>query len=391
MAKHKMTDRWVSALKPLGSRVEIGDSLAPGLILRASASGVKAWSAVIRVGDRVQRVSIGRYPAVPLAGAREETLRLQRLAAQGGDLRAEAAAAKRAAVRAAAEDVVTFGQVMDAYIEHVTRTARSWKNIASMLRRPELQLFHPRAVTDVTKRELITAIDGVAAAGSPHGASNTLRYLQTAYRFGVERDLIQHNPIERVRAPAPIVSRDRVLSPSELRRVWHAAGTMAPQWTAMIRMMILTGQRRTEVGRMRWEDVEGETWTIPRERTKKDRAQHVHLTPAALKLLAALPRPANGTGFVFSGDGGVTASSYFSAAKTAVDQAAELNEPWRFHDLRRTVRSGLAELGVPEPVSRKIMNHASAGVDGVYNRYSYAEEAKQAWGDWAAHVLSIIR
>ena len=386
-----MTDRWVSAFRPTGNRAEVGDLLTPGLYLRASASGVKSWSAVLRIGDRVQRVAIGRYPVVPLAAAREEALRLMRLAASGADLRAEAAAARRARA-VVEEDAVTFDQVVEAYIEHVTRTARSWKNIAAMLRRPELMPFHGRPVDQVTKRELVAVIDGIAAAGTPHGASNTLRYLQTSYRFGLERDLIQHNPIERVRPPAAIVSRDRVLSDDELRRVWHAAGTLQPQWTAMVRMMILTGQRRTEVGRMSFDELapDRSVWVIPRERTKKDRAQKVYLAPAAREVLAAIPREAD-VGFVFSGDGGATAAGHFSAAKIAIDKAAGLNQPWRFHNLRRTVRSGLSALGVAEPVAMRIMNHARQGISAVYDRHTYDKEAAEAWARWADHVLAVAR
>ena len=139
MSKYKMTDRWVSAFRPEVGRIDVGDLLCPGLYLRASPTGAKSWSAVVRVGERVQRVTIGRYPVVTLSAARTETLRLLREVADGADLRAESAAAKRALAAKVISDELTFGDMVDAYVTHIKRNARSWALIASNLRRPEMQ------------------------------------------------------------------------------------------------------------------------------------------------------------------------------------------------------------------------------------------------------------
>lgn len=141
---------------------------------------------------------------------------------------------------------------------------------------------------------------------------------------------------------------------------------------------------------MRWEEVSGNMWIIPRERVKKDRPHMVPLTPAAQALLDTLPKPAGGKGFVFSTDGGASASSNFHKSKGKLDEASGV-EAWVIHELRRTVRSGLAALGVSKDVARAVVNHADGKVDAIYNRYDYTAEKREALGKWANHLEGLVK
>lgn len=380
MSKHKMTDRWVQSFASApGRRAEVGDLLCPGLYLRCSARGGKSWSLLVRVQGKIRRVTLGRYPVLTLAGAREDALRLMREAAAGVGIGAPEP-----------EPGQTLGDVLDAYVAHIAKNARSWKLIAANLRRPEMGDLRARDVGAVAKRELVEVIDGIAGGGTPHAASSLLRHLKMAFNYAVERDMMPANPLDKVRPPIRTTQRDRVLTDPELASVWHAAANLPQPWTAMYRMLMLTGQRRSEVSNMRWEEVSGDVWIIPRERVKKDRPHMVPLSPAARALLDDLPMPASGKGFVFSTDGGASASSNFHKSKTKLDEASGVAD-YVIHDIRRTVRSGLAALGVSRDVARAVVNHADGKVDAIYNRYDYAAEKREALETWARHLETLAR
>ncbi len=321
MEKVKLTNRWVqSASLPAAGRREVADLLCPGLYLRVTVTGAKTWSLVMRVQTRVQRVTLGRYPVMGLADARRQALEVMREVANGVDPR-EQAAAERAAAEAAAKDrAATFGGVMDAYIAHISKNARSHKLIAANLRRPEMMPLHPLIATAVTKRELLAVIDAVAVE-TPQAAVNLMRHLKMALNYAAERDLLPANPLVGVRPPAKTTERERVLTDVELAAVWKACGDLPSPWDAMIRMLIPTGQRRCEVSNMRWEELDGDVWTIPRARVKSDRAHVLPLPPEVMRLLAPLRR-LHATGFVFSTTSGRTAASNFAKIKAKLDELA---------------------------------------------------------------------
>lgn len=369
----------------------MGDVLCPGLYLRASTKGIKSWSVVFRTGERVQRVTLGRYPILTLAVARQRALQLLRELAAGGpivDVAMDGAPLADLPAGLAEEPAATLGDLIESYVAHISVRARSWKLIASSLRRPEMRALRGRVATTVTKRELVAVVDKMATAGAPHAATSLLRHLKTALNFAVERDMLATNPLDKVRPPAKVTERDRILSDVELGKVWAAIGELPQPWRSMIRLMVLTGQRRCEVSNMAWHEVDiaNATWVIPRERVKKDRPHFVPLTPVALAAIKAL-HSANAAGFVFSNDGGVRAASNFHKTKRLIDQKCGV-QGWVLHDLRRTVRSGLAALGVPRDVARAVVNHAEGKIDRVYNRYEYAAEKREALEKWERHLVS---
>ena len=166
-------------------------------------------------------------------------------------------------------------------------------------------------------------------------------------------------------------SRDRVLDDDELRLVWQAADKIGWPFGPLIQLLTLTGQRRDEVGQMQWSEIniKKQLWTLPRERVKTDQPHEVPLSTAAIGILKSLPRS---RGFVFSTNGRTPASG-FSKAKRRIDALLPPDmAPWRLHDLRRTVASGMARLNINLPVIEKVLAHSSgsfAGIVGVYQRH----------------------
>jgi integrase len=161
----------------------------------------------------------------------------------------------------------------------------------------------------------------------------------------------------------------------------------------MYRMFLLTGQRRSEVATMCWSEIVGDVWTIPREKVKKDRPHTVPLTATALAMLASLrglPRMVDDNGFVFTTTGGKSASSNFAKVKRELDRLSGVTN-WTIHDIRRTVRSKLAELGVPREVARKVLNHEDGKVDRIYNRHEYLAEKREALERWEKSLTQIAQ
>ena len=191
------------------------------------------------------------------------------------------------------------------------------------------------------------------------------------------------------------ISRDRVLTNSELPAIWREAGV--GDYAAIVRLLILTGQRREEAGGMLWSEIDtaGAVWHIGAGRTKNGLAHDVPLSAAALAVLSGLERHV-GRDLIFgAGDGPYQG---WSRAKAALDAriAAALGRPpppWRLHDIRRTVATRLADLGVLPHVIEAVLNHVSghkAGVAGVYNRASYAAEKRAALTLWSDHVAALV-
>jgi integrase len=188
---------------------------------------------------------------------------------------------------------------------------------------------------------------------------------------------------------------DRVLSDDELRLVWRGCEVAGWPFGDLIRLLLLTAQRLGEVSTMRWRDLDLERalWTVPAEVAKNGIANEVPLSPPAIAILAGLP-PLGREGFVFPAlTGSGNPVSGFSKAKARLDREVAARTPWRLHDLRRTAASRMAQLAILPHVIEKILNHKSgtfAGVAGIYNRFGYGPEKRQALDAWAAHLQRLI-
>ena len=184
--------------------------------------------------------------------------------------------------------------------------------------------------------------------------------------------------------------RDRTLTDKEIVAFWHAAEAERPETAAASKLLLLTGQRLTEVTDMRRGKLSDQTWIIPSNRTKNGREHVVPLASPARDILAAA-LPAQGD-HVFSVTGGRKPIIVTSAVRERL-VAATGGGAWRIHDLRRSVATGMAELGIPPHIVEAVLNHVSgakAGVAGTYNRAAYAAEKKAALERWAAHIAGLI-
>ncbi len=194
-----------------------------------------------------------------------------------------------------------------------------------------------------------------------------------------------------------VVSRDRVLSDAEIVAIWWVADRMGYPFGRLVQLLILTGQRRAEVGGMRWQEVDplkGQ-WELPPgmqdRRHKSERRHLVPLSSQVLGILQSLPRVHDE--LAFPARGKENAISGYSKWKRKLDQLSGVKN-WTLHDLRRTAATGMAAVGVPPHVIERVLNHSTGtlgGVAGIYNRFQYLDECRQALERWSQHLESLIR
>jgi integrase len=386
----RLTVRSVESTRPSAYRREIPDSLLSGLYLIVHPTGGKAWAVRYRHHRVSRKLTLGSYPALGLKDARELAAKALRAVAEGRDPAHEKIEARYARID-------SIDSVIAEYLERHARRATRPKTAAEterILQKNVLPYLCGRLITDITRRDVISILDRVIDAGTPVAANRTLAAVRGLFNWAVSRDILTVSPCMGVKRPATEQARDRVLSDDELRDVWLAAEQVGYPVGSLIKLLVLTGQRRNEVGLATWSEVnlKGRLWRLPPERTKNGKASEVPLSAAAIELLQSLPRFANGN-YVFTSDG-TTPSAGFSRHKRRLDALLPPDMPkWTLHDLRRTAASGLARLGVALPTIERLLNHTSGasfrGVAGIYQRYDFAAEKAKACELWSQYVLGL--
>jgi integrase len=392
MAKTKLTAPFVDRAKaPKSGRVEYFDTLLPGFALRVTDKGTKSWVVFYRIDGKQVRRTLGKYPALDLAKARQAARESLELAAKGTDARAVARERKTAASRARRNTVAV---VVEQFIErHAKLKTRSWQATDSIFRRHVLPVWGDRPIDSITRRDVHELLDGLVDRDMPVMANRVLAHVRKAFNWALDRGILDASPIVRIQAPAKESPRDRTLSDDEIRAAWSAFEGLGDPFGPMFKLLLVTGQRRDEVARMSWTEIEGDLWTIPRERAKSDRAHSVPLSPLAMEILEGLRRRQSGwTGeFVFSTRGGQKPVSGYSKARQRAGKLCDVAD-WTLHDLRRTAATGMAQLGISPEIIGRVLNHAPKGVTAqVYNRHTYLNEKRRAFGAWSQKIESIVR
>jgi integrase len=220
-------------------------------------------------------------------------------------------------------------------------------------------------------------------------AARTAAYGRACFQWAIKRGSINSNPFVDVPLK-PVVRRERVLTDKELSAVWQAT-SKASTFHSIVRMLAVTAQRRDEVAEMAWSEISDDltTWTIPAARAKNNQDNIVPLSPGAQEILRAASRY-EGNPLCFPGDRGPF--SGWSKSKDRLDKASGVSE-WRLHDLRRTAATGLQRLGIRLEITEAILNHTAgsrAGIVGLYQRHTWADEKRAALAAWGAHVAATV-
>jgi len=249
--------------------------------------------------------------------------------------------------------------------------------------------LHRHPIHTVTRKDVAARLNEIERQNGVSVASRARAALSALFAWAIQQGYRDDDPVIGTAKPEEGPGRDRVLTDVELAEVWNACAD--DEYGKIVRLLILTGQRRDEVGAMQWSELdhEREVWTLPAARAKNHKAHALTLPPAAWAIIHTVPRKPNG--YLFGRKAGFTCYSLY---KPQLDARVQI-EPWVIHDLRRTVATRIADLGIASPhVIEQLLNHVSghkAGVAGIYNRSSYERETRNALAMWADHVASITQ
>lgn len=392
----RLTDSALRSLKTSKVQEEFWDAgfKGGGFGIRVSGStGEKRFVLRYTVDGKRKRMTLGTYPGVSLATARKAA-RETVVAVDKGLDPAEEHRKRR--------EAPTFHELADEYMErHAKPKKRSWPYDHRMLEGYLLDPWGDRKAAEVTRFDVMALLDEIADGGAPYAANRVRALVSKIYSFGIQRGYVEVNPVATVSRPASPRSRDRVLTEDELRRFWKALDDEEPDpktgeprrltselMAAHFRLRLLTAQRGIEVLSMRWEDMDGDWWTIPADVSKNKLAHRVPLSPQANAILHVLRRDSKGSGWVFPSPGGGHLRWLGKAAREIRDR---VGFDWKPHDLRRTAATLMTSMGVSRLVVSKILNHVESGVTAVYDRSSYDLEKWQAlilWGNRVERIVS---
>ena len=429
----KLTDAAVQKFKvPPGARVEYFDATLPGFGLRVAGptprtpQGRRTWVLFYRYRGEQRRLSLEPpYPALSLADARKQAGDALALVSQGIDpavvkAKAKEPVAKPDTVATVVETYLTRGlEKKDRAPRYVVETRRNFTNHV-------LPRLGEKTLAEIARKDVIVMLEDIAengtsrkvegkavhAAGGPVAANRVLAAVRALFNWSIRRGLVEVNPCALVDRPGSEAARERTLTAEEVKELWLHFESLGYPFGAFFRMCLITGQRRTEVAEMRWADVdiEAKTWTLSADQTKASRAHVVPLPQMALDILSEMPRKTfteksgsrRPSPFVFTSDGDVPISG-FSRAKERVGEkvraARQKAEPaaaemvgWSIHDLRRTVATEMARLGITSFIISRVLNHVAAGVTAKhYNHYEYLTEKRHALDTWAAFLSRLVQ
>lgn len=375
----RLTDALVRSLKPKDKRYDLYDAAQAGFGVRVATSGALSWVLLTRQNGRRKRVTLGHYPEMGLAKAREAA----RTALS--EIRDGTFEQKQASV--------LFADAVEDWYAREQRARKSFQQVEHALRLHVLPYLGRYQLDQITKADLMRVIDRIADQGKLTQANRVRAFVTRFFNWATERDLVKASPAAALPKPAKEVSRDRILSREELCSVWQAADQMGFPFGRIVQLLILTAQRRDEVAGMRWAelDLERARWVIGKDRAKNGKAHIVHLSPQTLTILTKLPRRAD-TDLVFTTTG-TSAVSGFSKAKATLDTRSHVSN-WRIHDLRRTAATYMAdELRIAPVVVDRLLNHVSGAVRGVaaiYQRGEHLAEREAALDAWGLLVEDLV-
>ncbi|MGO9991223.1 MAG: tyrosine-type recombinase/integrase [Steroidobacteraceae bacterium] len=369
MSKSSLTDLAVKALKPEAR--EYWKACGNSLLIRVRPSGDKVWWVrKLHHGNLINR-KVGDYPSMSLRDARREV---------------ENALAPGAAVKVGA-----LGAFLNEwYASEIETKYRRPKHIRHYIDRlPTALVATP--LENVTLREVFKYLKGYAKPDPKHGkrggpvaANRMLSVLKLGLNWAVIAGYIPENPLDKLTAKSiggKEKPRERVLTDEEIKKVWYAD----TNHTALLRFLLLTGQRIGEAQRATWAhfDLNKSRWSIPAEHSKNKAPHWVALSPAAKAIIEAQPK-GRATVFGMTNDTAVQASLRRWCEREGIDPA------FTPHDLRRTFSTRCNEIGIPMHVVEKILNHALLGVLGIYNRAEHAEARETAMTTWADALAKIV-
>lgn len=431
----KLTDTAIKNLKPKKAKYFIHGDMSNGrhgfaiCIYPASTkypSGTKSWFFIYRFKGKRCFLPLGKYPTMSLADASREFEKHWQVFASGKNP-TTVEEDKKIELEAAP----TVKKLAEEYIErHAMANKKSWLEDQRILEKEVYPAWGKKKAHDITKRHVIDLLDKVVDRGSPQTANNIFKIIRKMFNWAVEKDRLKISPCLGVKAPASTIAKDRALNAAEIKLVWNSLDnpdvSMTVEVRKAIKLILLTAQRPGEVSGMHTQEIDGNWWTIPAERSKNKKAHRVYLPPLAQEIIADAIAEAKAareraevkkaweggqdnkaikilkdnkySGYIFpcphhKKDKPIERHAFSKALKRneSEDGSSTLGiTTFTPHDLRRTAASFMAESGEMDEVIDAVLNHSKQGIIKVYNLYRYDKEKQQALEAWERKLMGIV-
>lgn len=383
-------DRNVAKLGLPAGKIDhiIWDEAMPGFGCRLRAGArdkvLRSWVAQYRHNGATRRYRIGSVEVVSAEAARAEAKRVLGKVALGGDPGGDRTDRR-------GKDRQTFSAVVDEYLAQAEKRLRprSFGETERYLTGNYFEPLHTMPIDRITRKDVAARLVSIINKSGGPTAGRAKATLSAFYTWAMKSGLVEANPVINTLEPEGSIPRERVLSNEELAAVWRACGD--DDYGRIVRLLVLTGCRRDEIGGMCWSEFDASmcTWTLPAERAKNHRALVLPLPPAAWRIIESVPRIV-GRDQLFGERSDVGFRGWYRG-KLGLDQRCGVVD-WTVHDIRRTVATRMGDLGIQPHVIEALLNHASGykrGVAGTYNRSIYEKDVRAALVLWAGHVHTL--
>jgi len=390
-----LTDLQIKNLKPKKERYEVTDG--KGLSIRVKPTGDKSWFYRYMFKDKPRKMTLGDYPGISLQDARIKHNEAIKKVQCGIDPGIEAKVAK---AKWKAEP--TFQDLLDEFWDKELSKTPSCKERKRLVDKDIIPVWKRIKVGDIKRRDAVLLIDKVRER-APITANRLQGVLIRMFNFASEKGIIDVSPLAGMRRGKES-SRSRTLTDEEIKNLWNC---LALERTDIdiyrltklaLKAILLTGQRPGEVAGMLWTEIEGEWWIIPKERRKGDEENKVPILPMMADVIEQAKIYSSNSRYVFRSshskeppleESPVTVGALANAIRRHSEEM-KINERFTPHDLRRTLRTRLAEVGISDIVSERLLGHKLPGILGIYNRHGYDIEKRQALSLWEKRLCEIL-
>jgi len=364
--KTRLNEAKAASYKPKNAGYEVRDEVVRGLVLRVGKKGLKVWEIIIPQGNKRRRHRLGMFPALSVKEAR--------LAAE--------AAKQSSRTFSSGSAIKTVADIFEAYKELRSPTMRSWADIQSVWDVWAADQIGRIRASDLNIHHGLDLRRHVAAGSSAIRAGAVIRYLRPMFAWAADEQMIEANPWLTLKVGEKAQSRDYVLPDQDWQAIWAGANELPYPFGPFVQALMLSAQRLSNVAEMRWDEIQGDVWLIPREKVKATRkesavAHEVPLSKALADLIARQPRRGPYV-FTTSGDKPIVPGSKI---KKKLDKMAQVNG-WRFHDIRRsgtTIMTTGNEVGKASRfIVERVLGHSDRAVTAIYDRNAYRDEKRAA-------------
>lgn len=390
------TNSQIKGLKPKDKMYDLREGRGFGV--RVLPSGTKSWFFIYVFEGQKKRLSIGIYPDVGLAEAREKADEARSMLRNGID---------PGAARDGRKNALSVNDLIEEYLQKwAMPRKKSWKEDRRILYKDVSSSFGKKKVQDVVRRDIIELLEEIVDRDASVMANRTLAVVRKMFGFAVQKDIIQASPCLYVAEPSIENEKDRCLTEDEIRNFWFGIDStgISESIRRGLKLVLATGQRPGECVSVDWSEIDGRWWTIPAKKAKNGLSNTIYLNDIAMELLGA-PKKA-GPAFPSSSPVKKDLSAREDSMAKALRRKFKAKEmgiaseedglllkcdPFTPHDLRRTCATFMAGVGVSRFVIGKVLNHLESGVTRIYDRHSYhpkIEKALKIWGIRLQHILA---